>query len=122
MVKFTREMAGKPIHDDCVMRPWNHKWCNRLIGDKDVCTWSSTRCPTYGTCRYCFGSSPVGMNCQNPRCTVWQHKDNEYQVVYHRHGDPKTLDSQWISGLAESHHEVVMGDRIKDWGYMWNQE
>ena len=116
VVKFTKEMAGKPIRDDCVARLQNHKWCRKLIGDKSIRTLSSARYPIYGTYEYCLGSGPVGMSCQNPRCVVQQRKDNVYKVVYYGHGDPMTLDSQWISELMEQHHETAMGDRIADWG------
>ena len=63
VVKFTKEMAGKPIRNDCVARPRNHKWCRKLVGDENIRARSSARCPTYGTCEYCLGSGPVGMNC-----------------------------------------------------------
>ena len=114
MTWFTEDMAGKPICDNCVAIPQNHKWSNKYFGEEDIRTQSSAKCPTYGTCIYCFGSGPVGMNCQNPHCNNWRKEDNQYLRVYYGHGDHKTLDSQWISHLVESHHEVEIGDQIND--------
>jgi hypothetical protein len=78
IVGYTDDQKGKDIRDEDVVRVSNGKWiaqCSAKTG-----TWkekSMGRCPTYGTCDFCFKAGPTGKKCV---CT-----DGRYKILFYRY-------------------------------------
>ena len=68
---------------------------------------STTACPTYGLCKWCFGSGPVGLHCQNCK------KDDCFYKVVMKKRDKKILDAEWISRYFGTTHLVAKADRTQ---------
>jgi hypothetical protein len=73
---YTDDQKGKDIQDEDVVRPSNGKWTPQ--GSPDTGNWkekSTGRCPTYGTCSFCYKVGPTGKKCV---CT-----NEEYKILFH---------------------------------------
>jgi hypothetical protein len=67
----------------------NNKWKEKSTG----------RCPTYGTCDFCFKAGPTGKKCV---CT-----DGRYIILFYRR---HIIDSIKIAKLFEEELEVAKAD------------
>jgi hypothetical protein len=93
--EFKKEMRGKKIPDDMVVRAENGRWFTKNEVENFVMK-STPRCPTYGVCRHCFSSGPVHMWCQ-----ICRNK-HEIYMIPERNG--KFLDAEWISRFFGTSH------------------
>jgi hypothetical protein len=105
IVGYTDDQKGKDIRDEDVVRVSNGKWiaqCSTKTGNwKEK---STDRCPTYGTCDFCFKAGPTGKKCV---CT-----DGRYKIVFHRY---HITDSIKIAELFEEELEVAKADGMQNW-------
>jgi hypothetical protein len=94
------------IRDEDVVRPPNHKWTKT---NNDWKLKTTARCPTYGSCEYCFRSGPVGK-----RCIDYGHGDIQatYKVAVM---DGYIMDSITLAEIAEKGHEQARADRMYQW-------
>jgi hypothetical protein len=102
---YTDDQKGKDIQDEDVVRPSNGKWTAQ--GSPDTGNWkekSTGRCPTYGTCSFCYKAGPTGKKCV---CT-----NGEYKSLFHRR---YIIDSIKIAELLEEELEVAKADRMQNW-------
>jgi hypothetical protein len=64
IVGYTDDQKGKDIRDEDVVRVSNGKWI--VQHSTETGSWkekSTGRCPTYGTCSFCFKAGPTGKKC-----------------------------------------------------------
>jgi hypothetical protein len=116
---YTEEQKGQMIRGEDVVRPENHMWSGGR-GGEHYGAMSTRRCPTYGTCDFCYSSGPVGKFCSNcnPDGKKIEKPDKLYSVMKATRsitGGSKeemiVLDSQWLSELAGGKHEDARADR-----------
>jgi hypothetical protein len=61
IVGYTDDQKGKDIRDEDVVRVSNRKWIAQHSTKTGSWKEKSTgRCPTYGTCSFCFKAGPTG--------------------------------------------------------------
>jgi hypothetical protein len=105
IVGYTDDQKGKDIRDEDVVWASNGKWiaqCSTETGNwKEK---STGRCPTYGTCDFCFKAGPTGKKCV---CT-----DGRYKILFYRR---HIIDSIKIAELFEEELEVAKADPMQNW-------
>jgi hypothetical protein len=102
---YTDDQKGKDIRDEDVVRVSNGKWIAQHSTETGNWKEKSTgRCPTYGTCSFCYKAGPTGKKCV---CT-----DGEYKIVFYRR---HIIDSIKIAELLEEELEVAKADRMQNW-------
>jgi hypothetical protein len=73
-VGYTDDQKGKDIRDEDVVRVSNGKWIAQHSTETGSWKEKSTgRCPTYGTCSFCFKAGPTGKKCV---CTDGEYKSS----------------------------------------------
>ena len=106
---YTPDQKGQEIRQEDVVRPLNHK----ITTSRDP-AWqvvSRSRAPTYGSCRSCFRSGPLGKCCN--RCN---NANTQYEAILHLvKGANETLDSITLSEVMGQGHEVCLADHMMDW-------
>ena len=111
---YTDDQEGQDIKDEDVIRAKN----GLVFTEEEVEQFrqrSHARCPTYGSCEYCYKAGPVGLKCDD--CddigvykVVFAHpQDNER---YAR----RIVDSERLAGLFNHPILVAKADRMFDWG------
>ena len=75
---------------------------------------SNARCPTYGSCEYCYKAGPVGLKCDD--CDGV----GMYKVVFaHPHESERfsrrIVDSERLARLFNRSVQVAKADRVFDW-------
>ena len=106
--EYKEEMSGQDIPYKWVVESRNGRF---FEANEEFEFWkkSTLACPTYGLCKMCFGSGPVGMHCQ-----ICKMNDNYYKVVLKKR-DRKILDAEWISRYFGTTHLVAKADRTHNW-------
>jgi hypothetical protein len=105
IVGYTDDQKGKDIRDEDVVRVSNGKWIAQHSTETGNWKEKSTgRCPTYGTCDFCFKAGPTGKKCV---CT-----DGRYKILFYRR---HIIDSIKIAELFEEELEVAKADRMQNW-------
>jgi hypothetical protein len=102
---YTNDQKGKDIRDEDVVRLSNGKWTAQGSHNTGNRKEKSTgRCPTYGTCSFCYKAGPTGKKCV---CT-----DGEYKILFYQ---KYIMDSIKIAELLEEELEVAKADRMQNW-------
>jgi hypothetical protein len=105
IVGYTDDQKGKDIRDEDVVRVSNGRWIAQHSTETGTRKEKSTgRCPTYGTCSFCFKAGPTGKKCV---CT-----DGRYKILFYRY---HIIDSIKIAELLEEELEVAKADRMQNW-------
>lgn len=107
VVNYTPDQEGQDIRDVDVIRPSNHRWCDR--GGDEIKEWkcrSNVRCPTYGSCEICYKSGPVGKDCNE--CPPFTDRGPIYQILKNQ---KNILDSMTIAEMLNKGHETAKADR-----------
>jgi hypothetical protein len=105
IVGYTDDQKGKDIQDEDVVRVSNGKWIAQHSTETGSWKEKSTgRCPTYGTCSFCFKAGPTGKKCV---CT-----DGKYKIFFYR---MHIIDSIKIAELLEEELKVAKADRMQNW-------
>ena len=102
---YTDDQEGKDIRDEDVLRPSNGRYTKQ--GSPETKTWeqkSTGRCPTYGTCTFCFKAGPAGKKCL---CT-----NGEYLILFYR---SHIIDSITFGEMFGEELEVAKADRMQNW-------
>jgi hypothetical protein len=102
---YTDDQEGKDIRDEDVVRPSNGKYTKQ--GSPETNSWqhkSTGRCPTYGTCSFCFKAGPTGKKCT---CTY-----GNYLILFYR---GHVVDSITLGEMFEEELEVAKADRMQNW-------
>ena len=121
LTNYTPDQEGKDIKEQDVVRPLNHRYCQRYTGihDEELKSWrlkSNARTATYGTCCGCMKRGPLGMYCM--KC-VNQGVKTGYKIFIH---DKKILDSITLADIFKQGHEVARADRFCTRGMQRLQE
>jgi hypothetical protein len=104
-MRYTDDQKGKDIRDEDVVRVSNGKWIAQHSPETGSWKEKNTgRCPTYGTCSFCFKAGPTGKKCV---CT-----DEEYKILFYRR---HIIDSIMIAELLEEELEAAKADRMQNW-------
>ena len=102
---YTDDQEGKDIRDEDVVRPSNGKYTKQ--GSPETNSWqhkSTGRCPTYGTCSFCFKAGPTGKKCT---CTY-----GNYLILFYR---GHVVDSITLGEMFGEELEVAKADRMQNW-------
>ena len=76
IVGYTDDQKGKDIRDEDVVRVSNGKWIAQHSTETGSWKEKSTgRCPTYGTCSFCYKVGPTGKKCDST--------NEEYKILFH---------------------------------------
>jgi hypothetical protein len=107
--KYPADYEGDIWHED-VVRPSNHKWQKRDDSEaNDFNLKSEARCPTYGSCEFCFRSGPVGKLCIDCGDDKFEGK---YKVALYQNC---VIDSVTLAEVLEKGHETVRADSTFEW-------
>ena len=68
--------------------------------------------PTYGTCRMCYSSGPIGMD-----CICCEKPGTQYLMLMTVNGikDIITIDAEWFAGVVGGDHKIAKADRMHQW-------
>ncbi len=102
---YTDDQEGKDIRDEDVVRPSNGKYTKQ--GSPETNSWqqkSTGRCPTYGTCSFCFKAGPTGKKCP---CT-----NGDYLILFYRR---YIINSITFGEMFGEELEVAKADRMQNW-------
>ena len=110
VVAYTEDQEGKDIRDEDVARAEN----GLLFTEQEVDRFrlrSNARCPTYGSCEYCYKAGPVGLKCED--CDGI----GTYKIVFaHPHDNERyarrIVDSERLAKLFHRPIQIAKADRV----------
>ena len=114
VVAYTDDQEGKDIKDEDVVRAEN----GLFYTEEEIGRFrkrSRARCPTYGSCEYCYKAGPVGLKCDD--CDGI----GTYKVVYAHPQEDKRyarriVDSEQLAKWFNRSTQIAKADRMFDWG------
>ena len=112
---YAPDQEGMDIREEDVIRAGNGKYySNEEI--PQFSRKSAARCPTYGNCKVCWKSGPVGKRCNYITCTG--NRGAIYVVTYvldDTRGKRHTMDAENLATLVHRPHEVAKADGTMTW-------